>query len=661
MKRTLVILCTLLWALFVVLTFCAAAEEIREESDQTVGIAALMDAQAIPSVRSIRFTPDVPEAAVAERREYEQDLISSKGDVLNVRLRFVIRGTALGEGQWATVVEWLKQLVLTAVQRVQADPDSLANVISDGYQAGRLGATPGETGMPVWASEDLLLEEIVCTVPYYPDLSMDDNGDATRRLQQKLIQLGYLDGNADGYYGEMTRSAVMQLEDYVRRLEQDVIDASAPSMPMSAAAAPSAAGSGQILLVAGRSQAEADTAAESASGPGPQTEVDGIADGLLQAYLYSSSFRVCRADLSIGDEGDEVARVQRRLRRLGYTNDAPDGIYGGGTARAAGLFQYYNGLDPTGVSDRETQALLFSDRAKQPDNAVLTEGSSGEEVSKLQKRLRVLGFASIAVDGSYGSSTMEGVRVLQQYMKELQEEQSTDAVRRDLAIEVNGIADPMLLDDFYADTFPEIPAEMASGSSGRDVVRLQRRLRCLEYYQGEVDGQYGAGTEQAIAEFQRRNDLQETGSADRETLKTLFDENARKALKPYVLKVSVADQRVYAYAPDRNGEYTDLVRTMKCSTGRKSTPTPTGTFTDTCPGARWHYFKKFDCWAQYAFYIEGDIMFHSVLYNQKEGKVSRSSVNHLGSRASHGCVRLSVDDAKWIWNNCPANTTVIIH
>ena len=168
---------------------------------------------------------------------------------------------------------------------------------------------------------------------------------------------------------------------------------------------------------------------------------------------------------------------------------------------------------------------------------------------------------------------------------------------------------------------------------------------------------FRSGTVKAVSDFQRRNDLPETGVADRSTMVALFNENAKKALKPYVLKVSVADQRVYAYAPDRNGEYTDLVRTMKCSTGRKGTPTPTGTFTDTAPGARWHFFKKFNCWAQYAFYIQGDIMFHSVLYSQKGGKVTQSSVNHLGSRASHGCVRLSVEDAKWIWSRSEEHTS----
>jgi lipoprotein-anchoring transpeptidase ErfK/SrfK len=101
---------------------------------------------------------------------------------------------------------------------------------------------------------------------------------------------------------------------------------------------------------------------------------------------------------------------------------------------------------------------------------------------------------------------------------------------------------------------------------------------------------------------------------------------------------------------------------MKCSTGKDETPTPKGTFQGgTGPGARWHYFKKFDCWAQYAYYIQGDIMFHSVLYNQKDGPVTQSSVNNLGRKASHGCVRLSVEDAKWVYSNCPRNTKIIVY
>ena len=649
----------------------ARSEGAGEEAPWQADILKLMDPGKAPKSTSVHFERDLPEDVGIPRRSYNQELVSSRGDVLNVEFKFAMTDGELGDGQWATLTDWLKALVLSAVQNVKADSESLAGVIAEGYRTRRAAAQPGETGMPIWASENLLLEDIVCTVPYYPELSMDVNGSATQRLQRKLIQLGYLDGVADGFYGEKTRAAVMALEEYVRELEQDVIDglpatSTAAAAPTNAALA-TAAPPQQVFPL--EAVASAEDAGETLPDYAPVTPVDGVADGLLQAYLFSDDFKVCRGDIGLGDEGGAVSRVQTRLRQLGYSVDVPDGIYGGGTARATRVFQHYSGLNQTGVADAATQAALFSENAPQPQNAMLALGSSGEAVSRLQKRLRVLGFASIAVDGGYGASTKAGVETLQQYMREMETDAIAASASRDdpqavesqVTVEVNGVADPLLQDDFYSESFPAIPGDMSSGSAGRDVVRLQRRLSCLEYYYGGLDGQYGAGTAKAVSDFQRRHELPETGNADRATLQTLFDENAKKALKPYVLKVSVSDQRVYAYAPDRNGEYTDLVRTMKCSTGRKSSPTPTGTFSDTGPGARWHFFKKFNCWAQYAFYIQGDIMFHSVLYNQKGGKVTQSSVNHLGSRASHGCVRLSVEDAKWIWEHCPSNTKVVVY
>jgi len=50
-----------------------------------------------------------------------------------------------------------------------------------------------------------------------------------------------------------------------------------------------------------------------------------------------------------------------------------------------------------------------------------------------------------------------------------------------------------------------------------------------------------------------------------------------------------------------------------------------------------------------------------VIYGQpKESSLQRSSVSNLGRRASHGCIRLTVDNAKWIYSNCPVGTTVVI-
>ena len=132
-----------------------------------------------------------------------------------------------------------------------------------------------------------------------------------------------------------------------------------------------------------------------------------------------------------------------------------------------------------------------------------------------------------------------------------------------------------------------------------------------------------------------------------------------KSYSKYKLVVDVSDQRVYAYGYE-NGAYGPLARVMICSTGTKSNPTPLGTFKGSGPSHRWHYFEKFECYAQYSWRIDGPILFHSVLYNEIDGSPTSSSVRNLGRRASHGCIRLSVEDAKWIYNNCASGTTVVV-
>lgn len=618
----------------------AALAEANDLMGRKAGILGLMDESNVPTSASIDFDIGRLAAADAVEKAYAQNLISSNGDVLNIRFSFTMN-EAMTDAQWQTVKDWLKCLVIEAVQSIQAEPKSLASVVAQAYSDARRDAQPGDTGMPAWASENLLLSRITATTPYYPQLAPGDDSQSTQKLQQKLTELGFLNDRADGKYGENTKKAVMLLENYVRLLETD---AHASAAGANAAQETRDEGAFQLL-----SAAQSD---EPAAAFAPATQVDGVADALLQAYLYSEDFRVSRGVARKGDANEVVTRIQNRLNNLGYMDSKVDGSYGSDTAYSVRLFQHYNGIEPTGVADDATQRMLFSDRAVKPDNSLMKPGSSGDDVSKLQRRLRVLGFGAISVDGSYGASTQAGVKNLQEYL-------GASNILSDAA--VNGIADPLVLDAFYAAGFPEIPQEMQTGDKGIDVVRLQRRLSCLDYYYDGIDGAYGAGTAEAVKDFQKMHGLSRTGIADEKTLRTLFNADAKKAMRPYMLRVSIADQRVYAYALDDNNEYTRLVRTMKCSTGRSGSPTPKGTYVNsTGPGARWHYFKKFSCWAQYAYYIQGDIMFHSVLYGSKGGAVTQSSVNNLGRQASHGCVRLSVEDAKWIWTNCKAHTKVVV-
>ena len=65
-----------------------------------------------------------------------------------------------------------------------------------------------------------------------------------------------------------------------------------------------------------------------------------------------------------------------------------------------------------------------------------------------------------------------------------------------------------------------------NGSQGEKVWQLQERLKELGYYSGEVDGQFGPGTKEAVITFQKKNGLDADGLAGEETQKVLYSENA---------------------------------------------------------------------------------------------------------------------------------------
>ena len=81
---------------------------------------------------------------------------------------------------------------------------------------------------------------------------------------------------------------------------------------------------------------------------------------------------------------------------------------------------------------------------------------------------------------------------------------------------------------------PSLPTPepvLRSGSRGEDVSNVQSRLKNLGYYTGEVDGQYGAGTKEAVSVFQRQNGLDADGIVGAETRQVLFSA-AAKAFGP---------------------------------------------------------------------------------------------------------------------------------
>ena len=68
---------------------------------------------------------------------------------------------------------------------------------------------------------------------------------------------------------------------------------------------------------------------------------------------------------------------------------------------------------------------------------------------------------------------------------------------------------------------------LRTGSRGQEVKELQSRLNALGYYKGEIDGQYGAGTKEAVIAFQKANGLDADGIAGEETRTLLFSAAAK--------------------------------------------------------------------------------------------------------------------------------------
>lgn len=125
---------------------------------------------------------------------------------------------------------------------------------------------------------------------------------------------------------------------------------------------------------------------------------------------------------------------------------------------------------------------------------------------------------------------------------------------------------------------------------------------------------------------------------------------------PYYLVVNKSTNTVTVYQADGTGEYCIPVKSMICSCGNA---TPSGTY-NTTNQYRWRYLVG-DVYGQYATRITGHILFHSVPYlRQSEDSLQYEEYNKLGTTASHGCIRLTVADSLWIYQNCPSGTKVTL-
>jgi lipoprotein-anchoring transpeptidase ErfK/SrfK len=134
------------------------------------------------------------------------------------------------------------------------------------------------------------------------------------------------------------------------------------------------------------------------------------------------------------------------------------------------------------------------------------------------------------------------------------------------------------------------------------------------------------------------------------------------AQSTYRIEVNRVCNTVTVYAKDGANGYIIPVCAFACSVGLPETPTYTGTYT---VGAKYRWKMLMGpSWGQYATTVSGQagVYFHSVAgSNQTSYNLDPNNYNMLGNAASHGCIRLTVRDAKWIYDNVPYGSQIYIY
>ncbi|MDD4569562.1 MAG: L,D-transpeptidase, partial [Tepidanaerobacteraceae bacterium] len=122
----------------------------------------------------------------------------------------------------------------------------------------------------------------------------------------------------------------------------------------------------------------------------------------------------------------------------------------------------------------------------------------------------------------------------------------------------------------------------------------------------------------------------------------------------YKVVVDLSEQKVHIYEND------SIAKTFLCSTGldKKDYGTPKGFYRIGERGDSF-YSPKYKQGAYYWVRFNNNYLFHSVPFDENKELIEDEAAK-LGQKASHGCIRLSMDDALWFYKNVPQGTPVVI-
>lgn len=235
----------------------------------------------------------------------------------------------------------------------------------------------------------------------------------------------------------------------------------------------------------------------------------------VRSQLQDIERRVKTDMLGVGDRGDAVADLQRRLRSFGFKPGPADGVFGPQTEQALRSFQRQAGITVDGRAGMETLNAMRKHTAFVQDGfeTAAKQGQRGADIKRAERMLKDLGMNPGKVDGVFDKSTAEAVRTFTSRDPQLSEKARIDA-------------------ETFARMRTRYKKPLEQGANTAGVRQLEKNLKALGRNPGDVDRNYTADTARAVRNFQKKNGLEATGVADLKTRKAI--QKAVDALPPPV-------------------------------------------------------------------------------------------------------------------------------
>lgn len=203
------------------------------------------------------------------------------------------------------------------------------------------------------------------------------DGDDVTELQHRLWDLGYM-SKATGHYGSETTAAVQKFQERNGLAVDGAIGEQTREQLYSEEAKANVLSKGEVSEDIRTYQKRLKTLGYLTTEPDGKYGDDTVAavkrfqmvNGLISdGYIGQETRLMLLSDdaeynsISIGASGDDVTRIQERLKELKYMSKVT-GYFGEDTDNALKSFQKQNGLTVDGKFGAQTNAKLFSDSAK---------------------------------------------------------------------------------------------------------------------------------------------------------------------------------------------------------------------------------------------------------------------------------------------------------